>query len=81
MNDFEHKDYFNARFCYHGDEQKVTAILDSYVQNQIELADINRVIELYIQNYFLMKVNRYSGLVQKKNIRDIKTKNIEFKIL
>ena len=49
MNDFEHKDYFNARFCYHGDEQKVTAILDSYVQNQIELADINRVIELYIK--------------------------------
>ena len=23
MNDFEHKDYFNARYCYRGDEQKV----------------------------------------------------------
>ena len=56
MNDFEHKDYFNARFCYHGDEQKVTAILDSYVQNQIELADINRVIELYHTKLFFEKV-------------------------
>ena len=52
MNDFEHKDYFNARFCYRADEQKVTAILDSYVQNQIELADINRVIELYHTKLF-----------------------------
>lgn len=56
MNDFEHKDYFNARFCYHGDEQKVTAILDFYVQNQIELADINRVIELYHTKLFFEKV-------------------------
>ena len=56
MNDFEHKDYFNARFCYRGDEQKVTAILDSYVQNQIELADINRVIELYHTKLFFEKV-------------------------
>lgn len=31
MNDFEHKDYFNARYCYRGDEQKVIAILDSYI--------------------------------------------------
>ena len=56
MNDFEHKDYFNARYCYRGDEQKVTAILDSYVQNQIELADINRVIELYHTKLFFEKV-------------------------
>ena len=56
MNDFEHKDYFNARFCYRADEQKVTAILDSYVQNQIELADINRVIELYHTKLFFEKV-------------------------
>ena len=56
MNDFEHKDYFNARYCYRGDEQKVIAILDSYVQNQIELADINRVIELYHTKLFFEKV-------------------------
>lgn len=74
MNDFEHKDYFNARFCYHGDEQKVTAILDSYVQNQIELVDINRVIEFYHTKLFLRKLQIFR-IGQKKNIRDIKRKH------
>ena len=35
MKDFEHKDYFNARLCFRGDEDKVVAMLDSYAQNQI----------------------------------------------
>ena len=52
MKDFEHKDYFDARFCFHGDEDKVVTILDSYAQNQIDLTDINRVFELYHTKLF-----------------------------
>lgn len=47
MKNFEHKDYFDARLCFHGDEEKVVAILDSYAQNQIDLTNINKVFELY----------------------------------
>lgn len=43
MKDFEHKDYFDARLCFHGDEEKVVAILDSYVQNQIDLTNIKHL--------------------------------------
>ena len=43
MNDFEYKEYFDAKFYFYGGEDKVASILDSYAQNQIDLADINRV--------------------------------------
>lgn len=55
MKDFGHKDYFNSRWCFHGDEEKVVAILDSYAQNQIDLSNINRVFELYHTKLFFAK--------------------------
>ena len=43
MKKFEHKDYLDARLCFHGDEEKVIAVLDAYAQNQIDFTYINRV--------------------------------------
>lgn len=57
MKDFEHKDYFDARLCFHGDENKVIAILDSYVQNQLDLSDVNNVFQLYHTKLFFDKVS------------------------
>ena len=57
MNDFECKEYFDAKFYFYGGEDKVASILDSYAQNQIDLADINRVFELYHTKLFFEKVS------------------------
>lgn len=56
MKDFEHKDYFDGRWCFHGDENKVVAILDSYAQNQLDLSDVNNVFQLYHTKLFFDKV-------------------------
>ena len=56
MKKFEHKDYLDARLCFHGDEEKVIAVLDAYAQNQIDFTDINRVFELYHTKIFFKKV-------------------------
>lgn len=66
MKDFEHKDYFDARLCFHGDEEKVVAILDSYVQNQIDLTNINKVFELYHTKLFFEIVSEIPGWTEEK---------------
>ena len=66
MKDFEHKDYFNARLCFHGDEDKVVAMLDSYAQNQIDLIDINKVFELYHTKLFFEIVSDIPGWTEEK---------------
>lgn len=66
MKDFEHKDYFNSRWCFRGDENKVVAILDSYAQNQTDLSDINRVFELYHTKLFFEKVPYISDWSEEK---------------
>lgn len=66
MKDFEHKDYFNARFCFHGDEDKVVAILASYAKNQIDLTDINNVFELYHTKLFFEIVSDIPGWTKEE---------------
>lgn len=66
MKDFEHKDYFNSRFCFCGDENKVVTILDTYAQNQIDLTDINKVFELYHTKLFFDNVCNISGWTDEK---------------
>lgn len=66
MKDFEHKDYFNARLCFRGDEDKVVAMLDSYAQNQIDLTDINKVFELYHTKLFFEIVSDIPGWTEEK---------------
>ena len=66
MKDFEDKDYFNARLCFHGDEDKVVAVLDSYVQSQIDLTDINKVFELYHTKLFFEIVSEIPGWTEEK---------------
>lgn len=66
MKDFEHKDYFDARLCFHGDEEKVVAILDSYAQNQIDLTNINKVFELYHTKLFFEIVSDIPGWTKEK---------------
>lgn len=66
MKDFEYKDYFNARFCFRGDEEKVVAILDFYAQNQIDLTNINKVFELYHTKLFFEIVSDIPGWTKEK---------------
>lgn len=66
MKDFEYKDYFNARLCFRGDEDKVVAMLDSYAQNQIDLKDINKVFELYHAKIFFERVLDIHGWTDEK---------------
>ena len=66
MKDFEHKDYFNARFCFNGDEDKVVAILASYAKNQIDLTDINNVFELYHTKLFFEIVSDIPGWTKEE---------------
>lgn len=66
MKDFEHKDYFDARLCFNGDEEKVVAILDSYAQNQIDLTNINKVFELYHTKLFFEIVSDIPGWTKEK---------------
>ncbi len=71
---FEHKDYFDARLCFKGDEVKLASILDSYAQNQIDLTDINRIFDYIMPNYSLKKFLIFQ-IGQKKNIGNIKKRH------
>lgn len=76
MNDFEYKEYFDAKFYFYGDEDKVASILDSYAQNQIDLADINRVFELYHTKLFFEKVSNIPSWSDEK-YNEYKTKTLK----
>lgn len=53
MNDSSHKDYFSVQYCFEIEEEKILSTLDLFAQNQVDLMDINRVLELYnIRLYF-----------------------------
>ncbi len=56
MMNFEHKDYFDARLCFKGDEVKLASILDSYAQNQVDLSDVNNIFQLYHTKIFFEKI-------------------------
>ena len=69
MKDFEHKDYFDGRCCFHGDENKVVAILDSYAQKQLDLSDVNNVFQLYHTKLFFDKVIDIPEWTAEKYVR------------
>ncbi len=75
---FEHKDYFDARLCFKGDEVKLASILDSYAQNQIDLTDINRIFELYHAKLFFEKVSDIPDWTEEK-YREYKEKTLKLK--
>lgn len=78
MSDFEYKDYFDSRFCFHGDENKVVAILDFYTQNHVDLSDINRVFELYHTKLFFEKVSTIPEWTEEK-YKQYKEKTLKLK--
>ena len=82
MKDFEHKDYFNARLYFHGDEDKVVTMLDSYAQNQIDLTDINKVFGLYHTKLYLEIVSDIPGWTEEKyseyKSRTLKLNNVVY---
>ena len=53
MNDSSHEDYFSVQYCFEIEEEKILSTLNLFAQNQVDLMDINRVLELYnIRLYF-----------------------------
>lgn len=77
MTDSEHKDYFDSKICFSGDEDKVIEILDDYEKNLTDLSDINRIFELYHTKLFFDKVqNIPNWSIEKYNKYKEKTKRI-----
>lgn len=54
-------EYFSIRYCLAGEEEKIPAILDSYVQNNTDLSNVNRVLELYNTKLFFDKYEYVTG--------------------
>lgn len=77
MTDSEHKDYFDSKIYFDGDEDKVIEILDDYEKNLTDLSDINRIFELYHTKLFFDKVqNIPNWSIEKYNKYKEKTKRI-----
>ena len=62
----EHKDYFDARLCFKGDEDKVASLLDFYAQNQVDITDVNQILQLYHTQLFFRKVDAVLGWDETK---------------
>lgn len=82
MKDLEHNDFFDARLSFHGDEDKVISILDSYAQNQINFTEINKVLELYHAKLFFEIVPEVPGWSKEKydeqKSRTLKLNNVVY---
>ena len=70
------KNILMRNFIFIGGEDKVASILDSYAQNQIDLADINRVFELYHTKLFFEKVSNIPSWSDEK-YNEYKTKTLK----
>lgn len=49
------KEYFSIRYCFAGEENKISPALDNYAQNLTDLSDVNKVLELYDIKLFFDK--------------------------
>ncbi len=76
MSETRQKEYFSIKYFFAGEEEKIPPILDSYAQNNVDLTDVNRVLELYnvkvvlteakyINGWSDEKYNKYKSIVQK----------------
>lgn len=66
MENYEHKDYFYGRWCFHGDEDKVVNILDSYAQKQVDLSNVNNVFQLYHTKLFFDRLSEVFNWDEEK---------------
>ena len=55
------REYFSIKYCFAGEEEKIPHVLDSYVKNQLDLSDINRVLELSSIKQFFDKYDHVNG--------------------
>lgn len=55
------KDYFSIKHCFAGEEKKIPPVLDAYAQNQLDLSNINRVLELCNIKEFFDKYGYVNG--------------------
>ncbi len=53
--------YFSLRYCFNGEEEKIPIALDAYAQNETDLLDVNRILELYNIRLFFNKYDSVSG--------------------
>lgn len=51
------REYFSIKYCFTGEEKKIPPVLDSYAQNQLDLSNVNRVLELSNIKEFFDKYN------------------------
>ena len=66
MRNSKQENYFSIRFCFAGEEEKIPSVLDLYAQNQTDLSDINRVLELYDIKQFFDKFPKVNGWDEDK---------------
>ncbi len=53
MKESRRKEYFAIKYCFTGEDNKIKLALDSYSQNNTDLSDVNRILELYnIKKFF-----------------------------
>jgi hypothetical protein len=55
------REYFSIKYCFAGEEEKIPHVLDSYVKNQLDLSDVNRVLELSSIKQFFDKYDHVNG--------------------
>lgn len=55
------REYFSIEYCFAGEEEKIPHVLDSYVKNQLDLSDVNRVLELSSIKQFFDKYDHVNG--------------------
>lgn len=55
------REYFSIKYCFAGEEEKIPHVLDSYVKNQLDLSDVNRVLELSNIKQFFDKYDHVNG--------------------
>ncbi|SEP67457.1 hypothetical protein SAMN02910289_00311 [Lachnospiraceae bacterium RM5] len=59
-------EYFSIGYCFAGEEEKIPTVLDLYVNKQIDLNDVNRVLELHNINLFFKKYDHIVGWDEEK---------------
>ena len=55
------REYFSIKYCFAGEEEKIPHVLNSYVKNQLDLSDVNRVLELSSIKQFFDKYDHVNG--------------------
>lgn len=59
-------EYFSIRYCFAGEEAKISPALDSYAENSMDLSDVNRVLEFNSIKEFFDKYSHVNGWSDEK---------------